>query len=80
MAEGKVKTPRELMADLNGNYIQVIKKNGKTHDKLYKDPQRAIRGVGGVDNVKYLREVLKEQVNSRYTEVDSLTGTPENEL
>jgi len=27
-----------------------------------------------------LREVLKEQVNSRYVEVDSLTGTPENEL
>jgi hypothetical protein len=80
MAEGKVKTPKELMADLKGNYIQVIKKNGKTHDKLYKDPQRAIRGVGGVEYVKYLREVLKEQVNSRYTEVDSLTGTPENEL
>jgi hypothetical protein len=47
---------------------------------LFKDPQRAIKAVGGVDNVKYLREVLKEQVNSRYTEVDSLTGTPENEL
>jgi len=78
--DGKVKTPKELMADLNGNYIQVIKKNGKTHDKLYKDPQRAIRGVGGVDNVKYLREVLKEQVNAKYVEEDSLTGTLENEL
>ena len=78
--DGKVKTPKELMADLNGNYIQVIKKNGKTHDKLYKDPQRAIRGVGGVDNVKYLREVLKEQVTAKYVEEDSLTGTPENEL
>ena len=80
MTEGKVKTPKELMEDLNGNYIQVITKNGKTFHKLFKDPQRAIRGVGGVDNVKYIREVLKEQVNSRYTEVDSLTGTPENEL
>ena len=78
--DGKVKTPKELMADMNGNYIQVIMKNGKVHQKLFKDPQRAIRAVGGVDNVKYLREVLKEQVNSRYTEVDSLTGTPENEL
>ena len=78
--DGKVKTPKELMADLNGNYIQVIKKNGKTHDKVYKDPQRAIRGVGGVDNVKYLREVLKEQVNAKYVEEDSLTGTLENEL
>ena len=78
--QSKVKTPKELMADLNGNFIQVIKKNGKTHDKLYKDPQRAIRGVGGVDNVKYLREVLKEQVNAKYISEDSLTGTKENEL
>jgi len=78
--QSKVKTPKELMADLNGNFIQVIKKNGKTHDKLYKDPQRAIRGVGGVENVKYLREVLKEQVNAKYVEEDSLTGTPEDEL
>jgi hypothetical protein len=78
--EGKVKTAKELMADLKGNYIQVIKKNGKTHDKLYKDPQRAIRAVGGVENVKYLREILKEQVNSKYTEIDAVTGTPENEL
>ena len=77
--EGTVKTPKELMADLKGNYIQVIKKNGKTHDKLYKDPQRAVRAVG-VENIKYLREVLKEQVNSRYTEIDSITGTRENEL
>jgi len=78
--EGKVKTPKELMADMNGNYIQVIMKNGKTHQKLFKDPQRAIRAVGGVDYVKYLREVLKEQVLTKYTDVDSLTGTPENEL
>ena len=79
MAEGKVKTPRELMADLKGNYIQVIKKNGKTYEKLFKDPQRAVRAVG-VENIKYLREVLKEQVNSRYTEIDAVTGTKENEL
>lgn len=76
----KVKTPKELMADLNGNYVQVIKKNGKTYEKLFKDPQKAIRAVGGVDNVKYLREVLKEQVNAKYISEDSLTGTPENEL
>lgn len=78
--EGTVQTAKELAAKLNGNYIQVVKKNGKTHDKLYKDPQRAIRAVGGVDNVKYLREVLKEQVNAKYISEDSLTGTPENEL
>ena len=78
--EGKVKTPKELMADMNGNYIQVIMKNGKTHQKLFKDAQRAIRAVGGVDNVRYLREVLKEQVNAKYVDADSLTGTPENEL
>lgn len=77
--EGKVKTPKELMADLKGNYIQVIKKNGKTYEKLFKDPQRAVRAVG-VENIKYLREVLKEQVNAKYVDVDSLTGTPENEL
>ena len=78
--EGKIQTAKELAAKLNGNYIQVIKKNGKTNDKLFKDPQRAIRAVGGVDNVKYLREVLKEQVNAKYISEDSLTGTPENEL
>jgi hypothetical protein len=78
--EGKVKTPKELMNDMNGNYVQVIKKNGKTHDKLFKDPQKAIRAVGGVQNVKYLREVLKEQVNAKYVSEDSLTGAPENEL
>lgn len=76
----KVKTPKELMADMNGNYVQVIMKNGKTHQKLFKDPQRAIRAVGGVEYVKYLREVFKEQVLSKYTEIDALTGTPENEI
>lgn len=77
--EGKVKTPKELMADLKGNYIQVIKKNGKTHEKLFKDPQRAIREVG-IDNIKMLREVLKEQVNAKYADIDAITGTKENEL
>ena len=77
--ENKVKTPKELMADLKGNYIQVIKKNGKTYEKLFKDPQRAIRAVG-IDNIKYLREVLKEQVNAKYISEDSITGTKENEL
>lgn len=76
----KVKTPKELMADMNGNYIQVIMKNGKVHQKLFKDPQRAIREVGGVDNVKYMREVLKQQVTAKYLDADSLTGTPEGEL
>ena len=75
----KVKTPKELMADLKGNYVQVIKKNGKTHDKLFKDPQRAVRVVG-IENVKYLREVLKEQVNAKYLDLDAITGTKENEL
>ena len=75
-----VQTAKELMGKLDGNYIQVIKKNGKTYEKLFKDPQRAVRAVGGIDNVKYLRELVKEQVLSKYTETDSLTGTPENEL
>ena len=77
--EGTVKTPKELMADLKGNYIQVIKKNGKTYEKLFKDPQRAVRAVG-VDNIKYLREVLKEQVNVKYADIDAISGTKENEL
>lgn len=77
--EGKVKTPKELMADLKGNYIQVIKKNGKTYEKLFKDPQRAVRAVG-VENIKYLREVLKEQVNVKYADIDAISGTKENEL
>jgi hypothetical protein len=79
MAEGKEKTPKELMAEMNGNYIQVITKKGKTFGKLFKDPQKAIRAVG-IENIKYMREVLKEQVNAKYISEDSLTGTPENEL
>lgn len=78
--ENTPKTSKQLMKDLKGNYIQVTMKNGKTFEKLFKDPQRAIRAVGGIENVKYLREILKEQVDTRYTEVDSITGTPENEL
>ena len=77
--EGTIQTAKELAAKLDGNYIQVIKKNGKTHDKLFKDPQRAVRSVG-VENIKYLREVLKEQVNARYADIDAIAGTPENEL
>ena len=77
--EGTVKTPKELMAEMKGNYIQVITKKGKTFGKLFKDPQKAIRAVG-IENIKYMREVLKEQVNAKYISEDSLTGTPENEL
>lgn len=79
MAEGKVKTPKELMAEMNGNYLQVITKKGKAFGKLFKDPQKAIRAVG-IENIKCMREVLKEQVNAKYISEDSLTGTPENEL
>lgn len=78
--EGQIQTAKQLATKLNGNFVQVIKNNGKTHDKLFKDPQRAIRAVGGVHNVKYLREILKEQVNAKYVDADSLTGVPENEL
>jgi hypothetical protein len=78
--EGNIQTAKELAAKLNGNYVQVVKKNGKTHDKLFKDPQRAIRAVGGIENVKHLVEIRKELVHAKYTDVDSLTGTPENEL
>ena len=80
MENNTPKTAKQLMKDLKGNYVQVILKNGKTYEKLFKDPQRAIRAVGGVDSILHLREVTKEQVDTRYTEVDSLTDTPENEL
>ena len=63
----------------SGNYFQVILKNGKTHAKLFRDPQRAIRSVG-VENILKLREVLKEQVNANYTGIDAITGTPEESL
>lgn len=63
----------------SGNYFQVILKDGKTYQKLFKDPQRAIRTVG-IDNILKLREVLKEQVNASYTGVDAITGTPEESL
>ena len=80
MENNTPKTAKQLMKDLKGNYIQVTMKNGKTYEELFKDPQRAIRAVGGIDNVLSLREILKEQVDTRYTDVDSLTDTPENEL
>lgn len=78
--ERKVTTIKDLALSLDGNYIQIIKRNGKVHDKLYRDPQRAIRAVGGPSNIKYLREVLKEQVNVKYTSIDAITDTPEETL
>jgi len=62
-----------------GNYFQVILKSGKTYPKLYRDPARAMKEVGS-GNIKMLREVLASQVNAKYTEIDSITGTKENEL
>jgi hypothetical protein len=74
------KTSKQLMKDLNGNYVQVVTKNGKNYEKLFKDPQRAIRAVGGVHNVLHLREVLKEQVDTKYVGADAITDTPEETL
>lgn len=61
------------------NYFQVILKNGKTHPKLFRDPIKAVNEVGS-GNILKLREVLAEQVNTKYVEADSLTGTKEGEL
>lgn len=61
------------------NFFQVILKNGKTHSKLYRDPQRAIKEVG-ISRIKMLREVLAEQVNVKYTEVDAISYTEENKI
>ncbi len=61
------------------NYFQVILKNGKTHPKLFRDPIKAVNEVGS-GNILKLREVLAEQVNTKYVDPDSLTGTKEGEL
>lgn len=61
------------------NYLQVVLHNGKTHPKLFKDPKRALEEVGS-ENIKMLREVLHEQVNVKYADVDAITGLKENEL
>lgn len=61
------------------NFFQVILKNGKTHSKLYRDPARAIKEVG-IEKIKMLREVLAEQVNVKYAEIDAITFTEENKL
>lgn len=66
-------------AEKSKNYFQVILKNGKTHPKLYKSPLRALREVGS-ENIKMLREVLAEQVNVKYADIDTISGTKENEL
>ena len=66
-------------AEKSKNYFQVILKNGKTHPKLYKSPLRALREVG-LENIKMLREVLAEQVNAKYADIDAISGTKENEL
>lgn len=66
-------------AEKSKNYFQVILKNGKTHPKLYKSPLRALREVGS-ENIKMLREVLAEQVNVKYADIDATSGTKENEL
>jgi hypothetical protein len=65
--------------DKSKNYFQVVLKNGKIHPKLYKSPLRALKEVGS-ENIKMLREVLAEQVNAKYADIDAITGTPENEL
>jgi hypothetical protein len=70
-----MKTP----IDKSKNYFQVILKNGKTHPKLYKSPARAMKEVGS-GNIKMLREILAEQVNVKYADVDAITDTKENEL
>jgi len=65
--------------DKSKNYFQVVLKNGKIHPKLYKSPLRALKEVGS-ENIKMLREVLAEQVNAKYADIDAITGTKENEL
>jgi hypothetical protein len=53
------------------SYYQVILKSGKTHTSLYKTIPNAIKYVG-VDNIKEIKEIRSELVDSKYTEI---TGT-----
>lgn len=53
------------------SYYQVILKNGKTHPLLYVNVQTAIRKVGGIENIKEIRAIRAELVETQYTE---LTG------
>lgn len=53
------------------SYYQVILKNGKTHPSLYVNVQTAIRKVGGIENIKEIRAIRAELVETQYTE---LTG------
>jgi hypothetical protein len=61
------------------NYFQIVLKDGKIYPKLYKDLQRGVKAVG-IRNIEKIIEVRKELVNTKFTEIDSLTDTPENEL
>jgi hypothetical protein len=50
------------------NYYQVVLKTGKTHPSLYINLQTAIRKVG-VENVKEIKEIRAELVNTKYNEI-----------
>ena len=52
-------------------YYQVLLKTGKVHPSLYINVQTAIRKVGGLENIKEIRGVRAELVDTQYKE---LTG------
>ncbi len=54
-------------------YYQVILKSGKTHPSLYKTIPNAIRFVG-VSNIKEIKEVRGELVESKYLEQVGMCG------
>ena len=53
---------------MTGNYYQVVLKTGKTHPSLYVNIQTAIKKVG-VENIKEIKEIRSELVNTKYTEI-----------
>lgn len=53
------------------SYYQVILKTGKTYPSLYTNVQTAIRKVGGLENIKEIRGIRAELVETQYNE---LTG------
>jgi hypothetical protein len=58
---------------MTGNYYQVLLKSGKTHPSLYVNVQTAIKKVG-VENIKQIKEIRAELVDSKYTGIANLSN------
>lgn len=57
-----------IKKNMTGNYYQVVLKTGKIHSSLYVSIQTAIKKVGA-ENIKQIKEIRKELVDTKYTEI-----------